>query len=200
MKKRLLTLMAVLALLGCKDNPVTKKIKETRNTVSNTTNAVKEMNRMQEDLKDLSEIEPLTNKEFKTWLPDEINGMKRISFKAGETGLMGVASISATYTNEDKSKQFSISVIDGAGEMGAGMTAGMRIILTQDMEEEDEYSTRRSLTRKGQKAIEEFKKDNSSSTIQLMSNNRFYLEANGKNMDPDEMWEAIDELDMEDLG
>jgi hypothetical protein len=33
-----------------------------------------------------------------------------------------------------------------------------------------------------------------------MKSNRFYLEANGKNMDLDETWNAIEEIDLEKLG
>src|SRR5690606_2752337 len=107
---------------GCKDNPVSKKIRETKETVSNTTNAVKEMSNMQGDIEELQGITPLTNEELKAWLPDEIKGMKRISYKAGQAGMMGIASIEATYANEDKSKKFTINVIDGAGQMGAAAT------------------------------------------------------------------------------
>ncbi len=200
MKKYILPFVVFSMLVGCKDNPVSKKIKETKETVSNTTNAVKEMNKMQDDIKDLSETEPLTNDELKAWLPDEINGMKRISYKAGQAGMMGVASIEATYANEDKSKKFSINVIDGAGEMGAALTAGARMLMSQDMEEEDEYSIRRTVKRSGRKAMEDFRKDDSRTKIQLMENNRFYIEADGDNMSLDETWDAIDELKLKKLG
>jgi hypothetical protein len=33
-----------------------------------------------------------------------------------------------------------------------------------------------------------------------MQNNRFYLEAKGNNMDIDETWDAVDEIDLEKLG
>jgi hypothetical protein len=33
-----------------------------------------------------------------------------------------------------------------------------------------------------------------------MEGNRFYLEANGTNMDLDETWDAIEDLDIEKLG
>lgn len=200
MKKFILPFIILSALIACKDNPVSKKIKETKETVSNTTNAVKEISRMQDDIKDLSGVEPLTNEELKAWLPDDIQGMKRISYKAGQVGMMGISSIEATYANEDKSKKFSINLIDGAGEMGASVTAGMRMMMTQDFEEEDEYSIRRTQTRNGKKVIEEFEKDNSQSKIQFMENNRFYIEAEGKNMSLDETWDAIAKLKLNKLG
>jgi len=200
MKKYVLALFVFSAFVSCKDNPVSKKIKETKEAVSNTTNAVEEMTKMQDDIKELQEITPLTNEELKSWLPDEVNGMKRISYKAGQAGMMGIASIEAAYTNEDKSKKFTINIIDGAGQVGAAATAGMRMVMSQDFEEESESGSRKTVTKNGTKAIEEYRSGNNNSTIQLMESNRFYLEAKGNNMNLDETWDAIDEIDLDKLG
>lgn len=200
MRKILMTIFVAGAMISCKDNPVSKKINETKKSVSNTTKAVKEMTKVQETIKDLSEVEPLTNEELKNWLPDDINGMKRTKFKAGEAGMMNISSISATYSNEDKSKEFSINVIDGAGEMGAIATAGLRMLMTQDFEEQDESGYRKTTTRKNQKAVEEYNSNRNNSNIQFMDDRRFYLEAKGKNMDVDETWKAIDKLKLDKLG
>lgn len=200
MKKYVLALFVFSAIISCKDNPVSKKIKETKQSVSNTTNAVQEMTKMQDDVKDLQEMTPLTNEELKSWLPDEINGMKRISYKAGQTGMMGISSLEAAYANEDKSKKFTISIIDGAGQMGAAATMGMRMVMSQDFEEEDEYGTRKTVKKNGKKAIEEYEISKNNSTIQYLEDDRFYLDAKGKNMDMDETWDAIDELKMNKLG
>jgi hypothetical protein len=200
MKKYLIALFVVSAFIGCKDNPVSKKIKETKEAVSNTNNAVQEMTKMQDDIKELQEKTPLTNEELKSWLPDKVNGMNRISYKAGQAGMMGIASIEAAYANEDKSKKFTLNIIDGAGQVGAAATAGLKMVMTQDFEEEDENGSRRTVTKNGEKAIEEYRSDNNNSKIQLMKSNRFYLEANGKNMDLDETWNAIEEIDLEKLG
>jgi methylthioribose-1-phosphate isomerase len=200
MKKYVLALLVFVAFASCKDNPVSKKIKETKDAVSNTTNAVKEMTNMQDDIEELQQMTPLTNEELKSWMPEEVNGMKRISYKAGQAGMMNISSIEATYANEDKSKKFSINIIDGAGQVGAAATMGMRLVMSQDFEEEDENGSRRTVTKNGKKAIEEYRSGNNRSTIQLMEGNRFYLEAKGTNMDIDETWDAIDELDLEKLG
>ena len=200
MKKYVLALFVFSALVSCKDNPVSKKIKETKDAVSNSNNAVQEMTKMQDDIKELQETTPLTNEELKSWLPEEVEGMKRISYKAGQAGMMNISSIEAAYANEDKSKKFSISIIDGAGQVGAAATAGIRMVMSQDFEEEDENGSRRTVTKKGKKAIEEYRSGNNKSKIQLMEGNRFYLEANGTNMDLDETWDAIEELNLEKLG
>ena len=199
MKKLLLSLAVIGVLFAC-ENPVSKKIKETKENVSNTRKAVKEMEKVQEDIEDLQNEEPLTNEELKAWLPDEINGMKRTGYKAGQTAFMQIAQIEATYQNEDKSKKLKVQVIDGAGEMGAAATAGMRILFSQDFEEEDEYKVRRTAKRSGQKVMEEYRKDGTRSEVQFMQDDRFYIMATGTNMDLEETWDAVDELDADKLG
>ncbi|MEZ4802548.1 MAG: hypothetical protein R2797_07215 [Gelidibacter sp.] len=198
MKKVILPII-ILVCIGCKDNAVSKKVKEVNNNVTNTSNAVKEMNKMQEDIVDLQNTEPLTNDALKAWLPEEVNGMKRISYKAGQMGVIQIGSIEATYANEDKSKKFKIELIDGAGAMGASATAGMRMMFSQEFEEENEQSSRRTAKRNGIKVIEEYKKTQNNSTIQYMQDKRFYIRGTGTNMDLDETWNALKEFDTEDL-
>lgn len=199
MRKLCIALCVAATLMAC-ENPVSKKIKETKKNVSNTKEAFKEMNKMQDDIAELQKVEPLTNEELKDWLPDEVMGMKRIGYKAGQGSYLQIAMVEATYANEDKSKKFKIEIMDGAGEVGATATAGMRILFSQDFEEEDEYKSRKTVKKNGMKAIEEYRKNNNRSTIQFFQGNRFYMNATGTNMDIDETWDAIDELEMDDLG
>jgi len=194
MKKVVLVFVA-LALVACKDNAVSKKIKETKENVSNTNKVVNEMNKIQKDIKELQETEPLTNDELKAWLPDEIDGMKRIAYKAGQMGMIQIASVEATYANEDKSKKFKVEIIDGAGAMGASAIAGIRMLFSQDFEEEDEYKSRRTTKRGGNKVIEEYRKNNNSSIIDFLKDERFYIKGTGTNMNLDETWDAIEELE-----
>ena len=190
--------MLLALFMGC-DNPVSKKIKETKQQVSNATEAVKELNNMQEDMLKLQEVEPLTNDELKSWLPSEINGMKRISYKAGQMGMVQIASIEAAFATEDKSKKFKVEIIDGAGQMGAAATAAMRFMFSQEFEEESETKTRRTTSKNGIKAIEEYRKNSNNSSIEFMKDDRFYIKATGTNMDLEETWDAIDELETDDL-
>jgi hypothetical protein len=206
MKKIVLVFVVCFTLVACKDNPVNKKIQETTEGLSNVNKAVKELNKMQEGVTELQETTPLTNDDLKAWLPDNVKGMKRIAYKAGQMAVMQIASIEATYANEDKSKTFKVEVIDGAGALGATAAAGMRMLFSQDFEEEDEYKTKRTTKRKGIKAIEEYRKSksedkelNSRSTIEFMQEERFYIKATGTNMNIDDTWDAIDDLDVDDL-
>jgi len=199
MKNLILILSIAMLLFACKDNPVVKKAKEVKDNVSNTQKVIKESTKMQDDIKELSEATPLTNDEMKAWLPDEVDGMKRTAFKTGAMGMMNIASVEATYAAEDKSRTFKVEVIDGAGEMGALSTAGLRMAFSMDFEEETESKTRKTVTKNGVKAIEEYDKRRNQAVIQFMQDNRFYIKATGTNMEMDDLWDLIDEMDADDL-
>lgn len=200
MKKLVLIVLGLIVCVACADNPVVKKAKEVKKAVSNGSKFINEASKMQEDIKELSETVPLTNEEMKSWLPDELSGMKRTAFKTGAMGMMNIASVEATYSSVDKSKSFKIEVIDGAGEMGAAATAGLRMAFSQDFEEETEEKTRKTINKKGVKAIEEYNKRRNQSVIQFFQDKRFYIKATGKAMEMDELWEYIDQMDVDDLG
>ncbi len=200
MKKLNIFILCLVLLTACKDNPTVKKIKEAKDGVVNTTNVIKESAKMQDDIKGLSETTPLTNEEMKAWLPDEVDGMKRTAFKTGAMGMMNIASVEATYSSEDKGRTFKVEVIDGAGEMGAFSTAGLRMAFSMDFEEETETKTRKTVTKNGVKAIEEYNKSRNQSVIQLMQDNRFYVKATGENMEIDDLWSLIEKMNVEELG
>ncbi|NCT16882.1 MAG: hypothetical protein COZ75_10930 [Flavobacteriaceae bacterium CG_4_8_14_3_um_filter_34_10] len=199
MKNLILILSIAMLLFACKDNPVVKKAKKAKENVTNTQKVIKESTKMQDDIKELSEATPLTNDEMKTWLPDDVDGMKRTAFKTGAMGMMNIASVEATYATEDKSRTFKVEVIDGAGEMGALSTAGLRMAFSMDFEEETESKTRKTVTKKGVKAIEEYDKRRNQSVIQFMQDNRFYIKATGTNMEMNELWDLIDKMNVDDL-
>jgi hypothetical protein len=199
MKKALLFFLTIVLFTACKDNPVVKKANEARENISNTQKVIKETTKMQDDIKELSETTPLTNDEMRAWLPDEVAGMNRTSFKMGGMGMMNIASVEATYTSEDKEKSFKIEVIDGAGEMGAMATTGMRMALSMDFEEETETKTKKSVTRNGVKAIEEYDKRRNRSIVQVLHEGRLYVQATGNNMEIDEVWSSIEKMKLDKL-
>lgn len=199
MKKLIILISLCTVLFSCKDNKVVKKAKEVKDNVSNTQKLIKESTKMQDNIKELSETTPLTNEELKSWLPVEVNGMKRTAFKTGAMGMMNIASIEATFTSDDKNNSLKIEVIDGAGELGALSTAGLRMAFSMDFEEEDEFKTRKSVTKNGTKAIEEYDKSRNRSVIQFMQDNRFYIKATGTNMEIDQLWNLVNKIKTDDL-
>ncbi len=199
MKKLFILGIIICSAISCKDNPTVKKANEVKDNISNTTKAARELNRMQEDIQDLQEQEPLTNEDLKKWLPEELKDMKRTSYRAGQLGMASIASIEATYQEENSDKKLNVRVIDGAGQMGASMTAGVRMMLSQDFEEDSNRESRRTIKKKGMKVIETYRKNSNDSKLEFLHDDRFFVSLEGDNMDLDELWDRVDELDFDDL-
>ncbi|MFA7616472.1 MAG: hypothetical protein WBF83_05455 [Moheibacter sp.] len=201
MKKILIGTFCATLMFSCgKDNPVSKKIeqaKEAKENISNAGKVIKESQNFQQDIERLSALEPLTNAEFKEWMPKEINGMTRNSFKAGETAMLQISSAEAGYSDEEKTKRFSVTVTDGAGAMGASAISGLSMSLKMSIEEENESGYRKTMERNGVRVMEEYRNENTK--IQLISKDRYWVEATGNNMTPEETWKAVDALKLDKL-
>jgi len=194
MRKTFLLLLLGFAIIGCKDNPVSQKISEAKKEVTGVTKAMKEMHDMKGDIEGLAEVEPLSNEELKALLPEQIGGLTRTGFHTGEGAMLGVASINGSYATEDQEKSVTINIIDGAGATGASVLVGIRMMLLQDFEKEDQYVSEKTITRKGVKAIVEKDKTSPGSRIKYLHDNRFFVDAEGHGVEADELWTILDRL------
>ncbi len=201
MKKILIGTFCAALMFSCgKDNPVSKKIeqaKEAKENISNAGKVIKESQNFQQDMERLSALEPLTNAEFKEWMPEEVNGMKRNSFKAGETAMLQISSAEAGFSDEEKTKRFGVTITDGAGAMGASAISSLSMSLKMSMEEEDESGYKKTMDKNGVRAMEEYRNENTK--IQLIAKGRYWVEATGDNMTPEETWKAVDALKLDKL-
>lgn len=201
MKKILIGTFCAALMFSCgKDNPISEKIeqaKQAKENISNAGKVIKESQNFQQDIERLSALEPLTNAEFKEWMPEEINGMARKSFKAGETSMLQISSAEAVFSDDEKTKSFSVTVTDGAGAMGASAISSLAISLKMSMEEEDEAGYKKTMERNGERVMEEYR--NGNTKIQLIAKDRYWLDATGDNMTPEETWKAVDALKLDKL-
>ncbi|HET7361368.1 MAG TPA: hypothetical protein VFI78_05485 [Salinimicrobium sp.] len=211
MKNIVTVICAVVLFVGCKDNPVSQKINEVQESVSNAADAASEItekvsnvgnmaegySELEERMKELSKVPSKTNDELKSLLPEEVAGMKRTGYSTGKLKIMNIASINGTYANEDKSKEVSVKIVDGAGESGALVLSGKYMLFSRDFERESETEMEKSTTQNGTKAVVRHNKTNNNSTIQFMQNDRFYVEVHATNMSLEETWEFIEALDLE---
>lgn len=198
MKNICILLVMSLVVLSCK-NVEKPETKNSINPVSNAIKASSKMDEMKEEVDDLTKLTPLTIEDFKAWLPDEIIGMKRTGYKSGQTAMMNIASIEGTYKTEDKSKELKIYVIDRAGETAASATMGITMAFEMEFNQESDGHSKKTVTKNGNKAIEEYYSNSNRSEIQLLHNTRFYIKAEGKNMNIDETWKAIKGANLDQL-
>ncbi len=222
MKKSYFTICFVilgLVLFSCKKE-TREKLKAAKQSVSNAGTLVKNANDLKENIEKLQKATPLTNEQLKAWLPKELHGMQRKSFKVGAGMYANIASIEGkfdtpdepTHINDDEGyrmanpdkKSFSVILYDGAGPTGGMMISGLGMAAKMDFEEESEYEHKKTMSYKGIKAVQILKKPRTPSSavkvqLQFVYEGRFGIMANSTNMTPEETWEIIEMLGLDKI-
>ncbi len=206
MKKYIIAFLMLPLLSACEGNHSTndkatgKEEESALTKLSHATKAIKSLAGSGKNMEKLQKMTPLTNNQFKAWLPEEVSGMKRISYSAGAAGMVDISSLSAAFSAPDKSKKLEVSIIDGAGKTGSAVVSLIRMELSQDFEREDQDQVERTVEHNGHKAILTYDKSNKTTEIQFLENGRFCITVTGKNMTTNEVWEAIGNLNTDELG
>jgi hypothetical protein len=175
------------------------KIKQAKQHISNATTVVEKAKAAEEEMSELKDAVSLTNTELKEWLPESLGDLNRTGFKVGTAGYMNVASIEGTFKSEDNDKKISIQIIDGAGQMGSVMIASLGFASKMDMEEEDENRHLQTVDVNGIKAQQTYLKKRNETKVQFVYEKRFGVIVDGLDMSPEETWELIDKLNLEEL-
>jgi hypothetical protein len=192
-RKYILLLAAFFMISGCdKKTDEQKEVVIQEEGMKDVKDTFEEAGKTSEDLKKAT---PVSNEQLKTLLPEKIDGLQRKRFSIGQLG-MHVAE--AEYGEEDK--KISLSILDGAGEVGSGMIAMMQIGINTRGESEDENGYLRPITMDGNKGVEEQERSDNAVTnkITLIIKDRFMLTLEGKNIEVDKLKSIIDSEDFID--
>lgn len=193
-----LSIIGLLLFTSC-IGEVKEKLKTAKNEVSNVMTIAEKAQEAKEDIENLKDATPLTNEEFKKWLPETVGGLERTGFKVGAAGYANVASIEGTYKLEAEEQKLKVNIIDGAGPAGGMMIAGLAMATKMDMEQEDEYKHIKAVEVDGIRAQQTFHKKRNETALQFVVDNRFGVMVNGVNMDPGQTWGIVEELDLNEL-
>ena len=220
--KTLIKFMATLLILthiSCKKE-TREKFKQAKEGISNTTTIVKNAKAAQQNIEKLKDATPLTNEQLKEWLPESLNAMKRTGFKAGQAIYANLASIEGKYDTPEEpdlitddegdravnpsKKSFKVQVMDGAGPTGSMMITSLSMMSKLDMEEENEYQHKKTVTMGKIRAMQTYKKQRHKTSppktdIQFVYKDRFGVIVNSTNMSLEETWKAIMLLDLDEL-
>jgi len=189
---------AVITMTSCMGE-VKEKLKKAKQGVSNVTTIAEKAQQAQEDIENLKDAMPLTNEELKKWLPESIEDFERTGFKVGAAGYANVASIEGTYKHEADEQKLTVNVIDGAGQAGSMMIAGMGMTAKMDMEQEDEHRHIKAVKVDGIRVQQIFHKKRNETVLQFVVDKRFGTIINGVNMKPDETWKMVEKLNLNAL-
>lgn len=222
MKKTYLIIVSTVLVfmhLSCKKE-TREKLKQAKQSVSNVTTMTKNAEEVKENLEKLKNATPLTNDQLKAWLPKELEGMTRTSFKTGSGAFAGISTLEGKFdtpgtptqikdasgkriANPDK-KTFSLILYDGAGPSGGMMISSIQMVTKMDIEEETEYKHKKTVIVNGIRAIQTLNKPRGPSypvkiALQFVYNKRFGFTLNSTNMTEEETWEVFEKLDVDKL-
>lgn len=204
--KLILFLYLPFLLGSCKNNaesPKTEdaqtKMESTDHPATSSEQLMKSVNDIRANADALRETTSLSQEELKLWLPDELDGMRRTGYKSGAMMIGGISSIEGEYASADNIRKLKVELMDGAGEMGASVAIAAQTTLAMDYEEESETKSRRTVTKNGMRAVEEYQKKSGKTIVETLYGNRLYLKVTGEKMEPDDVWAAMEALHIEKL-
>ena len=147
--------------------------------------------------KEGEKIEIVNFRELKKMLPENLNGMKRTSSEGQTTGFGGMKVSIAEAKYEDGNKKIHFTLTDTGG-LGAALM-GMAFWQNMEMDKEDDNGFERTGEIDGNKAYMKYNKKTGKSQIAMIYNNRFLAAAEGTNVDFDDLQEAVEDFDFDDL-
>ncbi|SHI55173.1 hypothetical protein [Pseudozobellia thermophila] len=197
--KKLVAGLLVLSSMSACMGETKEKLKKAKEGVSNSATLVNQARKFEDDVEKLKNAEPLTATQLKEWLPEKIDGLNRTGFKTGQAGMYNVKSIEGTFKDDGGKKKLRVNVVDGAGPTGSIMAASYSVANNMEMEEEDENKHKKNIEVDGIKARQTYWKKTNKTMLSFTYNGRFLVTVNATGLDPEETWELVDRLNLDDL-
>ena len=147
---------------------------------------------MTEKIEELKKLTPLSLDELKAMIPEEFMGMKRTSFNANS--MMGAGTCNATYKSDD-GKELKVTIIDCAGEAGAGIYS-LRYWTMWNFQQEDDNGYQKTIDFNGGKAIEKYSKYNDEYGLTYVATDRLLVTLEGEKIGLDGVKDAAKTLNL----
>lgn len=146
---------------------------------------------------DGEKVEVVNFRELKKMLPDEIGGAKRTDAKGQKSGMFGINVATAEGKYRDGDKRADVTIVDIGGMGLAVMQYAQWSKFEVDSESDDGYE--RTTEIDGHKALVKWNSKSQRGEINVLVNDRFVVTIKGRNMDMDDLEDALDEIDLDDL-
>jgi hypothetical protein len=202
-----ISLIIGVMLISCGGNKSSENDDNESVGLSEAIGGFKDLKKAGEAAKDWEKIQeklaaetPKTNDEIKVFFPEKVGGMNRKSFSVGDAQFIGINGGEAKYS-DDEDKNIEVSIMDGAGEVGASMVAMYAITLAIDKEEETENGYSKTINFNGNRATV---KENSydgrfDSEIMTIVNDRFIVSLTGDGLSFKDLEKVFNELNLNKL-
>ena len=195
--------MSLISIVACKKNTESKEEPGLMDAVKSIDNlkdmgdAAKDFEKRTEELK---KMKPVSNEILKSVLKEEIGGLKRYDFNAGNASMMNLSTAEANY-GDNNAKNVKVSIVDGAGETGSAMLALIHMSLSTSSESIQNTKTEKTEEFEGYKCMTTNDTDpnNPNASILFIYEDRFQVSISGNKMNLDEVKEFMKSLDLSEL-
>jgi hypothetical protein len=201
--KKFVILASLLSVIACKKDQEKNDepgIMDAVENVQNLNNAAEGLKDFEKRIEELKKMKPVSNDVYKTVLTEEIDGLKRISYNAGNTTMVGMSSAEATY-GDNAGKNIKLTILDGAGESGSAIISIMVMGLSVDTESIEGTTTKKSEEIDGVKYLTEndTNTENPRSSITFIHDERFQVSLEGNKIGLDELKSILKKIDLSKL-
>lgn len=209
MKKTIIIVLCVLAFTACKkEKGILEKIKDASEEITNTAkdlgnvkSVVSGMDEAKELTSKLKAMQPIDKEGWKSWMPKKLNDLERTSFRISSGGLGNLNTLKLQFkTTGDITKQFKIDITDGA-DSGSGIAYMYKMEASMSLDTENEKGYEKIHKRDGVVIKEKYTKGSfgTHTKMKFLIEDRFAVIANANNIEPDELWKTIQELNFNNL-
>jgi hypothetical protein len=145
-------------------------------------------------------VESVDFRTLRDLLPDELDDMERVDASGERTGVAGFSFSQAEgeYRGDDGDRRISLQIIDGGGLAQMTMLGASWMQMEVDRENSDGYE--RTTEFEGYPAFEKVRTGaRPRSELSFVVAERFLVTANGQNVEMDELKDAVEEIDLDEL-
>ena len=193
-----------MSLLSCGEHTEKAKdgLQQTKQIIKNSVEATTVAENAKKNIDYLLTKEPLTEEQFKSWAPENIDDFKRESLVTNIMREMNLGMCNANYRGTtDTTKRLYITITDGAGQSGSQAISIYRYTQSMSVNTETDRGYEKTIVKNGIKAVEKFSSRNGGKyEILFLHDSRFgvALESGGIT-DVNELWDIVDNLKLDEL-
>lgn len=199
-------LLTGILLISCGGSKSTKEDGSENDSpsLSEAVSGLKNLNKLADAASDTEKVQqklakttPLSNDQMKALLPETLYGMERSRFSVGSAMTAGMNMAEADYSKEQE-KSINLTIVDGAGETGAGLISGTLMALSMEREEQTESGFSKTTTIGGYRAsVKENKGDGwINSEIIVIVSDRYMITLSSSSLELKELEKAFQALDL----
>jgi hypothetical protein len=189
----IITLAFISLLWSCNSKTAKEK-----NTPIEKTKTVEEQPLTGDFREQLKATEPATEQQFQSWLPERLGDFTRVEFTKSRVQQSDIASAGAIYKNGD-AKKIELSIVDGASKDGLLAINSHYIAHNSELSSNNGSGFEKTYEHNGLKALETYSKNDNFYRILLFHNTRFGITIESYGISHEELWNAIDQIELETL-